>query len=441
MPCRHTSKAQLVQERFSSAQELRGDYLLANLVAKRCALIDDGRLRRLIWWIQDVSMRQGLERHPACNQFPAHLNPVETERSGLEMLAVEILTRGGRSSDADVVRDLKLWLARICLDPDDLVLRQRPVPDLDALHLAEIIMGETSILPLGRLAETQTRRAIFDVLDFALESRGFVLAEGTYRVGKSFCAQAWAMSHLGEARYVQLTSVRDDESFYRTIAKAVGCTAALTRSGSDIRERIEMTLQGQQLMLVIDEAAYLLPQATRTRYMPNRLCWILTALVNRGVAVALIASRDFSRMMAHMKRTLPIFGQEQFWGRLRLRIDLPDALDEGDLVAISRVLAPEADDATLLLLAGMALLHTGYISTVESVVARARFLARKTGKPFRFAHAMTAMSEIDPSFRPEKFAPRGGSAASPRTSRGSDAGARSFEPGRRFHGDMSGTTP
>jgi hypothetical protein len=55
-----------------------------------------------------------------------------------------------------------------------------------------------------------------------------------------------------------------------------------------------------------------------------------------------------------------------------------------------------------MLLAGLAMRHSGYIATIEAVVARARFLARKHGSAMTLESIKVAMTEIDPSFRPHR---------------------------------------
>lgn len=393
------------QERFSSSADLRGDFLLGNLVARRCALLDDPQLRRLVWFVQDLSTRQGMQTHPTCNQFPAWPLPLPLNHkgeTGLDLLALEIVNRSEAGNSFENLRSCKEWLIRFCLDPEsEPINKPHKITAVSGVLkcLAEIV-DDARLAPLAKVAETATKRALWDLLDYGLSSRGLVLCEGTYRVGKSFCAQAWTMAHAGEARYVQLSSARDEEAFYRQIARSLGVACSLKRRSAEIRERVEATLQEQQIMLVIDEAAFTLPQATRTRHLPHRLCWLITACSNRGVPVALIASRDFSRIMENMRRQLPIFGQEQFYGRLRMRIDLPDVLSGDDLAEIAGVLAPEADEATRLLLAGLALRHTGFISTIEAVVSRARFLAEKQRRPLNFRFVEAAMIDIDPTYKP-----------------------------------------
>jgi len=391
------------QERWASSMEYRSDFILGNLVAKRCSVLTDPEKRKLIWFCQDISNRQGLTVHPSCNQWPAALpfNSPETIReSGLNMLATETLARLQIQRTDTVHQEVKEWIQRLCLDPDQFACQVSPIEGKNLLPVLFEIMSDCSTAPLASVADTSIKRAVFDLLDYGLACRGLVLCEGTYRVGKSFCTQAWAMTHLGEARYVQLTSARDEESFYRQIARSIGVACSLTKKASEIRERVEMTLQEQQIMLVIDEAALALPQAIRTRALPERLCWILTALVNKGVPVALIASRDFSRIMDNLKRTLPIYGQEQFWGRLRRRVCLPDSLTETDLVGIVKLLAPEANHACHLLYAGLAMLASGHAATLESLVSLSRFIAQKEGEPLSYDHVQKAGAELVENFTP-----------------------------------------
>jgi len=400
--------AELRQERFASSSELRGDFLLGNLVAKRCSLLNDPEKRRLCWFVQDMSTRQGVLMHPTCNQFPAwpFPNVGDLGASGLELLASEILFRSGEEATPQRLRIVKDWLARLALEPTLAAFDVAgPIVGLrDPLGTLTTIMEDLNAMPLGRAADTLTKKKVFDLLDYCLESRGLVLATGTYRVGKSFSAQAWAQSHLGVARYVQLTSARDDEAFFRQIARSIGVACSLKRKAAEIRERVEATLQHQQIMLIFDEGQFVLPQTVRTSQLPQRLCWIITALLNRNVPVALIASRDWTRLVHNLKRSLPIFGWEQFEGRRKLLVELPDVLSEQDLTEIARTFAPDADEASLMLLAGLAMRHSGYIATIESVVARARFLARKHGSKMIFETIKAAMTEIDPTFRPNRDA-------------------------------------
>ena len=144
---------------------------------------------------------------------------------------------------------------------------------------------------------------------------------------------------------------------------------------TQMRNRVEEIVRRQHLLIIIDEADYLLDGAVKVREAPRRINWLMTALQNAGTPVAMVASANFSRMLAHLERRCPTWGSEQFHGRIKLRRRLPDNLEEGDLFAIAAVLLPEADEATRMLLVGHAMRSKGYVAALESGAERARFFA------------------------------------------------------------------
>lgn len=237
---------------------------------------------------------------------------------------------------------------------------------------------------LTPVSSTVASRTIFETLDYALTQRGFVLVEGTYRIGKSYAAQAWAQMHLGECRYIQLSSSPDETSFIRSFARALGVACSPQMKATQMKNRVEETIRRQHLLMVIDEADYCWDGAVKVREAPVRINWLMTALINNGVPVALVASRNFSRMMAHTERRAPHWGSEQFTGRIKLRRTLPDDLEETDLFAIAAALVPEADKATRTLLVAHAMRSEGYVAALESGAARARFFATKAGRSLDF---------------------------------------------------------
>src|SRR5207248_4932154 len=111
----------------------------------------------------------------------------------------------------------------------------------------------------------------WSTLDYALSQGGMVLVEGTWRVGKSFSAQAWAQKHVGECRYVQLSSARDDTTFYRDIARCLGTAHSTQIVASKMRARIEAMLRTQSLLLILDESQYIWPQSPRPQAAPQRV--------------------------------------------------------------------------------------------------------------------------------------------------------------------------
>ena len=380
------------QERFaSSAGFAKG--LLGNLVARRCARVNSRAARERIYFLHELSSREPGLRHPSCTSFPAWPwgNDSARDETAFERVARELCE--AHDIPAKVAATIPDFLTRLCLDPkvsaDSATLAGFP----DILAALDDYRRKFEKATAARVATTATTKAVWELLDYALSQRGLVLAEGSYRTGKSYSAQAWAQMHAGQCRYVQLSSNTDEGSFYREIARAVGVASGSQMKGAQMRERIEAVLCEQHLLLIVDEADWIWPQSGRVKDAPNRVCWLLTSLINNGVPVALIGSRNFARLMANVERQCRQWGSEQFHGRLRLRTPLPDKLGESDLFAIARACVPEADDASRMLIVGHALKSTVPIPAIEACAARARYFAAESGSRLAFEHVERAMIE------------------------------------------------
>ena len=157
-----------------------------------------------------------------------------------------------------------------------------------------------------------------------------------------------------------------------------------------MRNRVEEVIRRQHLLILVDEADYIWEGTVRIKQAPTRVNWLMTAVVNAGVPLAMVASRNFARMMAHTERRAPNWGSEQFIGRIKLRRALPDDLEETDLFAIAAKLVPEADEPTRTLLVAHAMRSEGYVAALESGAARARFFAGQVGRAVDFEDVETS---------------------------------------------------
>ncbi len=386
------------QERYASSTGFAKG-LLGNLVAKRCATLRDADERALVYFLHELSLRDGFALHYTCTSFPAWPWPstVDASERAFERVGRELVemfpARIAESHRERFRRKLPELLTRLCLDPAT-DLRSAAAPGFDGIIEAlREYKARFERAALGKIATTAASRTIFETLDYALSQRGMVLVEGTYRIGKSFAAQAWAQMNLGRCRYVQLVSSPDETSFIRCFARALGVACSPQMKATQMRNRVEETIRRQHLLMVIDEADYCFDGAVKVREAPSRINWIMTALINNGVPVAMIASRNFSRMMAHVEKRCPLWGSEQLIGRIKLRHTLPDDLDEADLFAIAAMLVPEADKPTRMLLVAHALRSQGYVASLESGAARARFFASQAARKLDFADVERVMVE------------------------------------------------
>lgn len=335
----------LRQERFASAYRCG---LLANLVAKRCARIEDASDRATIWFLQWLSWQPGGLAAHVKEIFPAEalkLNPV---------------------------RELEQELFETCLD-GEYDPRNDPEWKLAAVYRARWIKDHSSGV------ETTVGRHLAEAFDYARETRSLVLVDGVARIGKTFSSRAYCERSAGLARYVQVPFSNDDTTFFRAIARALGVSSSLQLKALEVRERVEEVLQAGDLLLVLDESAWLWPQTGRHYSLPSRVNWLTTALVNFGVPVALITTPQFHTSQHRVEKQTG-WNSDQWIGRIGHIERLPEVLPIQDLLAVARAIFPEGDVKTWQALAGYADLNPQTkLAGIDALAKRARWLAGQQG--------------------------------------------------------------
>jgi DNA transposition AAA+ family ATPase len=416
----------------SSAEYERG--ILGNLVAARCHKLTDRGEIALRWWLQQISWREG-----GLEAFAREFLAANSERIGTPSMA-KYGTRPGQIYRADQVRQVRKELGtvrgaefplkddppfqyesiddyldrrhaprdkempehprsypasafvEVCsmsdqqfadklkqalVDPSDLsvqcgvwnfpTLRER----LEAWRQREIEAAR------DRIVETAVTRQIAEELDFALETRSFILIEGREGIGKTEGARWWCDQHPGQVIYVRLEAGSDETTLYRSIARRVGTACSYQRKAVEMRARIQDALQGGHMMLVLDEAHYLWPQGDRSqRCAPKRMDWVRTALVDFGVPVALISTpQHFARQCDRFRKAG--WNANQVQRRLARTVPLPEAIDSTDAVAVARSYFPGIPDRLLKRLAGVALLSVARLTMFSHMRKRVDFLASR----------------------------------------------------------------
>ena len=424
------------QERFASSQEYeRG--LMANLVAKRCSVLERAEDRELIWSVQLLSHRPGGLKKLAADLmaiFPERIATASMRKFGMKpgqiykaeqvkIVRDEIQGRGfPLKGEIDFERDgmavflndneesraisrykasffpscyrasefakccqeaaadgLVKHLLTLCLDP------ALPVADGAPWYfparvstLREFLAGRIES-HCGQTVVTSLGERVHEALDYTSQTGSMTLIEGPARFGKSHSVKDWCERHPGRARYVQLESSRDEMSFFRAIAKALGVSINLNSKAQELRQRIEDALQGGDLVIVIDEAHYLWPAMIDSRTLPARINWILTALVNNGVPVALVTTPQFLRNQKAFE-TRTRWTSEQLTGRIGHYESLPVALTPEDLHKVAAALLPDGSEQTIEALVVYAQASTKYLAGIRHAVDRAGFIARKDGR-------------------------------------------------------------
>lgn len=297
----------------------------------------------------------------------------------------------------EACQSLDEYLTRLCLDPEIDIAQGSPWYFASLIQTLRDFQKARSQEIKSKFVMTAIGRKIFDCLDYSLNGGGFVLVEGLARIGKTLAAKAWCDLHPGQARYVQVPASNDDQSFFRKIAESLGVSCSLSMKALQMRERIEYVLQTSRLMLVLDESTYLWPQNNRREALPNRINWLMTALVNYGVPVTLIATPQFTKAQKTVERKTG-WASEQFIGRIQHYEPLPESVDEQDLTAVARALLPEGDAKSIELLVCYAQSSQRYLAGIESAIKRARYLAQKDSRDrAAFRDIAQAIQSVIPS--------------------------------------------
>jgi len=275
--------------------------------------------------------------------------------------------------------ELERHLLTLCLDP------ARPVADGSPWYFPTLVSSLREFMAsqieshCQKTVVTTLGERVHEALDYTAGTRSLSLIEGSARFGKSHSVTDWCERHPGRARYVQLESSRDDMSFFRAIAEALGVSINLNSKAQELRLRIEETLQCGDLVIVFDEAHYLWPNLIDSRTLPARINWILTALVNKGVPVVLVTTPQFLlNQKALEKRTR--WTSEQLVGRIGYYEKLPDILTPEDLHDVAAAIAPDASEQTIEALVVYAQASSKYLAGIRHAVDRAGFIARKEGR-------------------------------------------------------------
>lgn len=425
------------QERFASSAEFeRG--LLANLVARRCDAMECSGDRELVWFIQFLSHQQGglkaiadvllkkysdrigtpsmrkwgccagqiydaekvkrarLECNARLSDFPlrdeidANILDMIREDGGARMrtLRREAETHPLKypaKAFLDLCRDelsetaLENLLREMCLNPAVQLNGNWPWWFAEFTTCLREFQTEWIAQRSAGTVTTEIGTMVADALNYSLETKCLVLMEGNPRTGKTFAAKAWCEQHPGRARYVQVPCTNDEIGFFRAIAKALGVSINLNSKSQELRQRIEEALQGGNLALVLDEAHYLWPNLIDPRTLPARVNWIMTALVNYGVPVALIATPQFLKTQKMVEEKTR-WTSEQFTGRLGHYEPLPQTVSDADLQKVAGALLPEGDASSLETLVVYAKSSAKYLAGIEAAVRRARYLAKLEGR-------------------------------------------------------------
>jgi hypothetical protein len=376
----------------------------ANVVAEKALLCKSAAHRRLLFFLQALSCQDGGLGSVAhtlldkAGDFFSNMSRLESELgSGIitERVFVNYLASGGKLTDWRPEL-LELFLLRLCIDPSINVEKLAAIRDpkcdpIGALeHLQKLRIRDQSKTEVV----TSIGREVHRALDQAHSTRRMIVVEGLAGSGKTVAAQQWCQKHLGDVRFISLKGIIHRTGFFQTIASALGM-AACQRKSSELQAKIESFFHRIKLMLVIDEAHFLWPQAPRVYTNPELVDWVDTALINNGIPVALICTDQFAKHKARVEKQIG-WTSDQFIHRVSRFITLPQKLTREDLCHVARNLLAmrwstedekwvpdsratfraEAINAAVVYAQGTAL----PLPAIRSIVEDARFTAREKNR-------------------------------------------------------------
>ena len=241
---------------------------------------------------------------------------------------------------------------------------------------------------------TAIGKQIWETLDYALASHSMVLLDGLEGRGKTEAVKAWCELHQGQARFVSLKGVTNKTTIFREIAFALGVTYAYGRTGPEMQARAEDVLKRSKIMLLIDEAHFLINQTRRMTGRPEMIDWLDTAIANRGLPVALCTTPQFIACMARAKNQVE-YNFNQFRRRVKRWVKLPDKNSESDIAAVARKVFQGAGEPVIKKIVGYALLSKRDLSAVGDVAAEVRaMLGTEDLSRATVAHVHRAITEF-----------------------------------------------
>ncbi|MGH7980073.1 MAG: hypothetical protein ACREE6_11925, partial [Limisphaerales bacterium] len=123
----------------------------------------------------------------------------------------------------------------------------------------------------------------------------------------------------------------------------------------------------------------LLPQRHYHNTTPARINWIMTALVNRGIGVALITTPQFFRSLTAIERTTH-WTSDQFKGRIARYVELPGVLSRDELEEVASVLLPAGNADSIRAVARYAEASSKYLGAMDAIADTAKYFCELGGR-------------------------------------------------------------
>ena len=284
--------------------------------------------KRLAWFIHSVS-REAEKENEFVRAVVARLKGVSRPNPYRELPWSRRREMGGDCANwfsSYDEEDTKISLREWATDSASAKLASGP----EMIQAALVCIQQFSADASASFYQTNVGGEVWQTLDWCLETRRPVCLWGDSGRGKTAALRAWCHAHRGEARAFTVPGYGTQNDFFRAFADGFGFGHSSVRRGNEVRFPLESLAQQAGLVVIIDESHFVLNHSDRTG-RPPLIDWIDAALVDKGVAVALVGTPQFAARLSEIERKTGYNG-DQFRRRFAGRwVTLPEATDEKDL--------------------------------------------------------------------------------------------------------------
>jgi hypothetical protein len=245
-------------------------------------------------------------------------------------------------------------IARFCLDPAIPVADGWPYCFPALFSTLQERYARQAAAAVASMTHTELSRAVWSELDTALSAGGLSLLTAPGGTGLSHAAQAWRAALPGRAVHFEVPAGNDMTSFFRSLAHSLGDAEGTSHKAIQLKERAAHVLETRQLVLLVDKAKNLFPNNGYRYGFPERLEWLLSDVVGRGVPVVLLADESLWTWLGFIEKRTG-WDRGALVNQARVRA-LPGNLTVADVEAVTRAMLPQAEASARRALAQVAFL-------------------------------------------------------------------------------------
>lgn len=257
------------------------------------------------------------------------------------------------------------------------------------------------------LAVTAVTKSVTTWVAKSRRMKTAVMIIGNSRFGKTEAVQMEAATRPGDCRLVHTPPGNALSDLLREVAKSIGIEVGPQINVRALGEKIDYTLRFLRLQLIVDEFQFCLPSTYSRNTAPARLNWFRRSIMDQQIPTVLVCTPQSYLPAKRRFVKATGFAIEQFEERIDKTVNLPDELDDADLLAAARVHFPDlSEDYLRFVVAKTAATERNYISDIAKIARHANDHAQEHGRKRPIlADINAAIADVLPMTVAPKLAP------------------------------------